>query len=66
VAIKNGTNAKIRLKIESKRPLMAENFVEGKRYFLVFFEGCPTRSTKNGTNNVFFIRWCNLTGFSCM
>jgi hypothetical protein len=42
VAIKNGTNAKKRLKIESKRVLKAENF-----------SGWPTRSFKNKTNNVF-------------
>jgi hypothetical protein len=30
----------------------AENFIEGKLFFVFFLKG-PTRSSKNGTNNVF-------------
>jgi hypothetical protein len=48
---------------ESKRAWPAENFIEGRYNF--FSKGDQPHIQKMG-QIMFLIRWCYLTGFSCM
>jgi hypothetical protein len=63
--MKNGTDAKKRLKIESKCVWKTENFFEGNDFILFIFSKGDQHLPKMGQTR-FLIRWCKLIGLSCV
>jgi hypothetical protein len=63
--MKNGTDAKKRLKIESKCVWKTENFFEVMILLFIFSKGDQLHLPKMGQTR-FLIRWCKLIGFSCV